>query len=501
MKSYFASIMAGASLLTFGMATIHYYRLTKPSVACIACLQFVIGAPKVIRDRSDHTELDSYFHFIRLSNGRYRGFTANQDTYAIDGDSPWRMGGVRYTFGSDERQKVLARGIPGEADACGNWGAGIKTIGGTLYGFFHQERDCNYGLNSQSHASWAIATSTDEGLTWSKPKTAIAGDDAPTSGAMSGNGCGNPVDAHDGWLYVYCLRTRDWTTIVARAPTNDPRPENWRKWDGHSWRDPAIGSSGAIIRGGGQMIGNAAAYLKHSKLIAVLGDNGPNGQGVWLSGDALNFTKLGEPLIPYDGFAWRRPESRELVAYIDLLNSEDGTEQIDGSGLLTYTYIPPDAAEPYLVMHDVRISNPAPGEPRVKLALSNWRGTREGIRTTSGPVIEIETWHHDAIVAYLMTAPSSHADSTRLDECVDDGVGHKPVYSIEREQGCLSRGMRRLRSAGWVYSNSGRSGTIGLYRCSPRNGLGAFASTDATCGGLGFRASLLGFALVTDQHP
>src|SRR6516164_1966902 len=60
--------------------------------ACIACIRIRVGLPRVVRGPAPNIA-DNPFSEVKLSDDRFRGFTANATTYAIDGDEPWEMGG------------------------------------------------------------------------------------------------------------------------------------------------------------------------------------------------------------------------------------------------------------------------------------------------------------------------------------------------------------------------------------------------------------------------
>jgi hypothetical protein len=91
------------------------------------------------------------FSEIKPPYGRYRGFTANGDSYAIDGSQPWDVGGPAVT--------VLKPGPPGSPSSCGQWLGHVEPARKTLLSWVHQETACDYAKGGQTHAQLSIATS------------------------------------------------------------------------------------------------------------------------------------------------------------------------------------------------------------------------------------------------------------------------------------------------------------------------------------------------------
>src|SRR5690606_27799756 len=156
----------------------------------------------------------------------------------------------------------------------------------------HQESICNYGPGGQTHKSMAIATSVDDGLTWTDLGTVITGTDSPRPGSTTGEGDCTMVDGRDGYLYAYCLRNSDWQTIVARAPASDPT--DWRKYYEGGWSQPGLGGEATAIG----FIGPGAGYLHDRGWVAtVTTDPWFEGLRLSLSKDKVTFVDLDEPLL------------------------------------------------------------------------------------------------------------------------------------------------------------------------------------------------------------
>jgi hypothetical protein len=79
---------------------------------CQACVKVRVGLPLVMQGPAGNVA-DNNFSEIEIPGGRFRGFTAAGETYAIDGKSPLDMSGPM--------RKVLGRGAPGSYDSCGQW--------------------------------------------------------------------------------------------------------------------------------------------------------------------------------------------------------------------------------------------------------------------------------------------------------------------------------------------------------------------------------------------
>jgi hypothetical protein len=449
---------------------------------CIGCIQIRVGPPIVLRGPAPD-EIDAPFSQIKLRSGQFRGFTANGTTYAVDGSTPYSMGGPR--------RAVIGPGPKGSISDCGNWLTGTVQKEGKLYGFLHNEQACDYREN-QTRKSMSIATSVDEGLTWTILGPIISGSDVLTPGRSTGVGDCTAVDGQDGYLYAYCLRLSDWKTIVARAPAADPLPGRWVEWDGAGWSVPALGGSGASIGA----VGVSAAYWAEQNAILLIGGN--SALGLSLSVDKLQFKPLAEPLINSDGNDWNRPAATHLYAYPNLLG-DDGTNRISNQARLTYTYLPPgeDFSQRYLVMHDVRLTiGRVPVAQQVGVALTRWINNADGRRwTTTAPPIEdrsARAYRHEMQLGYLMTAAPA-LPSHKLEECVGDQLGGRD-HMLATDGGCSVGRYRHYRTAGFAYRDR-QPGTIPLYSCVAPSDHRHFSSTDPACEKLGVQERRLGFIL------
>jgi hypothetical protein len=448
---------------------------------CATCISIRVGRPIVIRGPSGPKgdETDAALSVIRLPDGRFRAFTGNSITYAVDGAAPWDLGGPA--------RPVLGPGPRGSASECGNWITSIIPDRDRLIGLIHNEQACSY-RDDQTHKSMSVGVSSDHGLNWKVLGPILRGTDAPQKGKGSGEGDCTAIDGGDGYLYAYCLRVADWATIVARAPLADP--SRFFKWSGAGWNAAGIGGMAAALAGAP---GSSVAYWTTGKMVVALATRGS--VRLSLSADKLQFAAIPDPLILYDSDSWKRPGPTDLYGYPSLVG-EQGFNRLSDHFYLTYMYLPPgtDFSQRFLVLHDMWMTkSAAPIAPQVGVALSRWQ--KPGLLwTTTGPAIEDGDrlrYRFDRELGYLMSAPGP-APSVKLAECVSE-AGRERDYVLSEDGSCAREGFRRLRSAGFVYREE-RPGTIPLYRCIAAKGF-HFASIDKNCEALGSAERLLGFML------
>ena len=444
---------------------------------CMDCLSIRLDPPQVVRGPFPD-EIDNAFAMLKLKDGTWRGFSANGATYAIDGTSITDMGGTR--------RAVLKPGPKGSATECGRWLNGALPVGDVLYGLVHQESGCDYD-HGQTHKSMAMATSRDDGLTWTDLGDIITGVDPARPGAITGEGDCTMVDGGDGYAYAYCLRNSDSRTIVARAPRDSLGPGNWRKFFDGGWDSDALGGQATALG----FFGVASANLTGLGRIAlVVTDPWFHGVRLSLSADKVQFTDLAEPLLPIDGEDWNRPAPTDLIAYLSVLNPEDGSNTVGNDFFLAMAYLAPGDtfAHRYLVFQHVTIAHGAePVSPQVGIALARWRSSTDDIsRATTGPVVQRDD-SLDKRLGYLMTRAPDGDASVKLEEC-QAGRG----YRLDVDGACGASGFTRLRTAGWAYDQP-HAGTLPLYRCAASGG--TFISNDPTCEGRGSVETRLGFAL------
>lgn len=213
---------------------------------CKECLRVRVGVPLVARGPAPNIA-DNWFTEIQLPNGKFRGFTANNNTFAVDGDHPYDMGGAAAT--------VLTGGPAGSPNSCGQWIQHVELEGKTLFGWVHNETACDYARAGQTHTRMTIATSSDYGLHWKIEGPIITGTDPPAAGKETGDSCAAVVRGNDGYDYAYCVHNgnHSWNggyLFIARAPSSDPGPGKWKKYFNGAWSEPGVDGKSSSIGDG-----------------------------------------------------------------------------------------------------------------------------------------------------------------------------------------------------------------------------------------------------------
>ncbi len=237
--------------------------------------------------------------------------------------------------------------------------------------------------------------------------------------------------------------------------------------------------------------GVAAGFLKNvGRVGLVVADQWFGGVRLSLSADKAHFTDLKEPLLPVDATDWQRPAPTDLIAYLSILDPENGSNVVGGDFLLAMVYVPPGEtfAHRYLALQPVHVAmRPEPVSPQVRTALTRWRKAKNGAtRASTGPVVD-RAFTLDLGLGYLMTRAPEGVASVKLEECAVSGQ-----YRLEIDGTCARDGGTRLRTAGWAY-DSPEPGALPLYRC--RDAGAAFISNDPACEDRGKAETRLGFAL------
>jgi hypothetical protein len=444
---------------------------------CLECIDIRLDRPIVVRGPS-RAEPDAPVSVVKLPDGRFRGFSANVETVAIEAATPLDLGGPA--------KFVLKPGPSGSASECGRWLTSVLAGKDALYGLVHNERHCN-GQGGGTYKSMAIARSFDYGLRWDVLGQIITGD-AVDFPSLFGVGDCTGVDGHDGYWYAYCLRQRDWKNVVARAPGADPRPGKWMEWDGADWRQPALGGVGAALI---KPTGTSAAYWIDAGVVLLLGTT-DSGLQLSISKDKVDFDTLAAPLILYDESDWKRPAATELYAYPSLI-ARQGLNDISGKFLLAYMYIPPgqDFTQRYLVLQEGRIALArAARQSQVQIALTRWVGAKGRTWTTTGPTISPgRSYAFGTGLGYVMTAAGAGLASSELDECFSASTG---VGFLAESGHCAAEGSVRRRSVGYV-DRDHQAGTIPLVDCQAKDGT-HFTSNHMNCEAAGARKRVLGYA-------
>lgn len=476
-----------SSLIIAGSITFSMFLMAAPAGAqalCVDCIKVRVGPAEVVRGPFPD-ELDATFAALQLDDGSFRGFSANGSTYAIEGATLWDMDG--------ERREVLQSGPAGSVNECGRWLTSVVPAGDALLGFVHQESICRYGAGGQTDKTMAIATSSDNGLTWTDLGTVISGADTPLPGNTSGEGDCGMVDGLDGYLYGYCLRNIDYKVYAARAPID--APTEWHKFFEGSWTEPGLDGEATAIG----FIGTGVGYLSDFGAIAsVATDPWFGGLRLSLSTDKISFIDLKEPLLPIDGSDWNRPADTDLIAYSSILDADTGSNAIDGDFLLSYIYIPPGEGfeSRYLVHQQVSLSmQDQPLPVQAGLALTRWVHPEQGgFIGSTGPLTgDRQAYKRDAVVAHMLTRPPETVASIKFAEC-SRMVAGRLDHLLADEGSCAPSGYQRERTSGWLYAAE-QADSVPVYRCMDANTGSHFVSIAADCDGLGRKEFLLGYGL------
>jgi len=452
---------------------------------CLGCLSIRVGLPRIVLGPAANYA-DSKWSEVQLSPGSFRGFTSNVTSYTLPGGAPWSFGGPLIP--------VLQPGPAGSYDSCGQWLQDVQRADDTLFGMVHDETDCDYAIG-QTHKSMSVALSRDNGLTWQVQGLVITGGGAPERGKITGEGDCGAVNGHDGYYYAYCSRQIDDSVIVARAPVSNPGPGHWLKFYDGTWSQPGLGGKATNL---GSALNTGAARWKSNGLTILVGSLA-NGPALFFSPDHVRFTALAEPLIDGNTSAWIRPSPNELIAYDDLVDASDGSNQLGDSWYFVYTYLQPHQtfSQRYVVFQPVTVSiAPYSVSPQVGVLLARWWNPQLQDRwTTTAPVPgNYVTYRLDTTLGFLMTAPSPAKPTVALEDCVRQFGAH-PDHMLTAKGLCESQGYQPLRLAGFVYQ-SAQPGTQPLYQCYAATERAHFASNRANCDGHGSEQRLLGYDLM-----
>jgi hypothetical protein len=458
-----------------------------PTSAANDKIRVRVGTPLVARGPAGDIA-DNWFTEIQLPDKRFRGFTAAGVTWAVDGKEPYDM--------SAPAPAVLKPGPPGSPSSCGQWIQHVELEGKTLYGWVHNETACDYS-KGQTHASMTMATSSDYGLTWKIEGPIIAGTDPPAAGKGTGDSCPTVVNGEDGYDYAYCLRNggQSWNggyTFIARAPSSNLGPGQWKKFFDGAWTEPGVGGKSSPIDGLG------VAYWSTTHQTVSL-NWAKGGIGLQVSADRLHFTPVfSQPLMLVAPGDWGRHNGLELVSYPDLIDAKTGLNQLGDHWLLAYMYLNPGEsfAKRYLIFRPVDISwSRAADEPEVGEMLTHWYdASHHDHWATIAPVPGNYTAYRlVAQLGYMMTAPDPAKPTIELEECLSKWPGPPDRILIQKGV-CEKNGYQLLRSAGFVYSTA-QPNTKPLYRCYSEAEHSHFAANEESCNNMGKQEALLGYDL------
>ncbi len=485
---------------------------------------------------------DNIFNEIEISTGTFYGYTANgskspsvASTCFMKGSQPYGMQATSPGFFGPTIYPSNHYDSSAGWGSCGLWLQGTYKVGTTYYGFAHAEgfssafpdqRQCTYPPTTKS---MGLLMSSD-GLNWSLAGQIISNPNGSSTEFGEGDCSPAPFGS---FLYLYCRRTSDFKSSVARAPiTSDFTAGNWIKYNG-SWSPGAawnaddspigsLGNSASIFVDPGS--GNQNVMLMDASITSAA-----HGLLMSFSNDSngVSFSSVPEPVLYEDDHTFPHASvNGDLVVYPAAISPADGSNiwGADGYFLLTYTYVPnqndsgaqnssaraPDFGRT-LVMRNLNVSVAAsPQTPHVGVAISRWRNPDISLRISSTEAVPYNFVTSNLVYetrsGYIMTEPPT-SDATEIWECVDKtwpsttNPDHTLTFFNSTECTGTSAGYTFLRTAGWLYSSHDAQppNTMPVYRCkSTAAGYATdthFASTSSTCEGLGTMEFLLGYGL------
>jgi hypothetical protein len=507
---------------------------------------------------------DNYFNEIQIDASTYYGYTANgskdpaiSSTCRIRSGDPWGFNNVLYSpnpvdpnwflqsiFPSDHYNASAAYG------SCGLWLNGTYRSGSTYYGFAHAEAyshkfadathpECLY---SPTTKSMALLSSTD-GNSWNLVGQIIANPSMHSPGTSPseyGEGDCNPIP-FGSYLYLYCRRTADYKTSVARAPlTSDFSAVNWVKyntndggWNATADNDWNGNDTPLMINGSPATLGSSASlWSTKSNLMLLTNTITPGVQGVKMSfsADATNFSPVAEPIIREDDNPWPTASgTSDMLVYPAVVDPNNGSRIWGSSGyfLLFYTFAPdkddsaagnsPNPAPNNgrtIVRRQVHVTDMGAAQsPQVGVAVARWANPDISLRisTTEAVPYNFDTGNlaYETNTGYIMTEPPGNGASIEIWECAhrswpsSTNPDHIMVKagSTECPDNNTSTTYRKVRSAGFLYDPNVTppGNTIAVYRCkNTQAGYVTdthFTSTDSSCEGLGTQEYKLGYAL------
>jgi hypothetical protein len=488
---------------------------------------------------------DNYFNEIQIDTSTYYGYTANgskkpsiHSTCRIRSGDPWGFNNVLYTDPTWFLPSILPSNhynSNATYGSCGLWLNGTYKSGTTYYGFAHAETQCGYPPTTKS---MALLTSPD-GDNWSLIGQIIANPNMHSpSGSEYGEGDCNPIP-FGSYLYLYCRRTSDFKTSVARAPlTSDFTAVHWVKyntndggWNATPDNDWNSNDTPLLINGSPATIGSSASLWSSKNNIMLLTNTITTGiQGVRMSfsADATTFASVAEPILREDDNPWPAGTgSSDLIAYPAVVDPNNGSRIWGSSGyfLMFYTFAPDTddsgvATAPNngrtIVRRQVHVTDVGSAQsPQVGVAIARWDDPDISLRisTTEAVPYNFSTANlaFETNTGYMMTEAPTNGTSIEIWECAHQSwpsstnPDHIMVKagSAECPNDNQSTTYRKVRSAGYLYDPNVNppANTVAVYRCkSTQAGYVTdthFTSIDQTqnCDGLGTVEYKLGYAL------
>ena len=487
---------------------------TGPDAATGTGTALLVSRPIVARGPFGN-ELDTSFPVLRLSDNSFRGFSSNHDVYRIEATRLYDFNGPR--------MQVIGASPAGTLGESGRWMSGLVRLPGstTILGFVHQEAGADYP-NGQTHKSFGLFSSDDEGVSWTFSGTIVQGADDPMTGTITGTGDCRPVH-HGGFIYLYCIRSEPpWRTVVARASYEDAATDQfgWRYFYEGDFSEPAIRGRSSELHS--NFLGASAFYAETEGFAGLMIDREP---GVahpeldaqlasWLdddnnmrqeeflqlarSTDFTTFTLDASPLLLLGPNVRPRGGTTTTHGFSGIWGAVDpvnGGNNVGRVFELTYTHVFPGGrlADRYLVMRRIRMrERPTALAPSVLVELTRFVDADDEFVTTSEPQID-NALRSPETLGYWMTRPHATYPTQRIQLCQTTAT--RFLHSRDNDQGCGTN--ERVKTVGWLFTEDQTSNgieTVEFFRCRYANGK-RFISTDSACEGETQEISL-GYALV-----
>ena len=519
----------------------------------ISKLRFWVEPAEAVRG-PDHYGEDNIFTSWEKSRGHFIGYTANacwhsegNCTAAVEGLSPGDAGAPPVSpqyhkdIISNDGLTVPAWG------RCGQWLNSVLSRNGKLYAFVHGENpaagDTTCSHYSTHHKTMALWTSSD-GLAWHDPVEII---DAPGGRPNGESGEGDcTAIAADGFAYLFCRRTSDTNSGVARKPLAelaDPRVgfvkynHDWGEESGLHGMDSPLPGTMAGTGASTNRLGSSASVWKDRGWVMLLNVEDIAFGGLKVSfttlpnlrSNAITFTTLPEPLFVEEpdtatgSYPYETHPTRNLYIYPSALNPADATRSWNTGGgfLLVYTFVPHHNNldwQRLLIMRKVRVTtSAAPQDPQVLVALTTRYDPQFHQRYSStqpvafgDPSGDPEAYAPGSFaqgetepVAYLAQKPESQGQRlTKLVECRSSD--HPPFPAAGHPDHLIAAGTcdpeyDEDTVAGYAFPKPPAAGrSVEIFRCRNNSNRTHWVSRRRSCDGIGTMEGALGWGLLHD---
>lgn len=447
-----------------------------------------------------------------------RQYSADQTSYLIYNDGQ---------FLSDPAEIGLTRGSDkSDLDYCGAWlNSAINNLKNDslniVYGFYHEEWNCNYSDNSYTNKSIAYSISYNGGLNFTKPNypdNQIILPSNTTSQHQTGEGDHEIAVINDTVLYLYFTEwdgnkgNGNWAVTYGLAKSEEKGyPGTWYKYLNGQFNSPGLGGDSTAIAG---LTGTSVRYRAQYQDFIAMGNGNTNanimghGPRLSFSEDGINnWMAMNSSLIWVDGDDWNRnPPVGELVAYSSLISrdiiiNEDKIYNFvyNNSYWLYYTYLQPN--ETFKARYNVRrkvdieqfddIVPDNVAQTRVVLSHYYNNDVQDSWFTTAMIPNNNGYKNMGDIVGMLMTRDIDNENTVKVYDCYLEGT-RDHMIGFDGECNVI------LRTLGWLYKteiNNKYIETQPIYRCYNDTIYNHFISLDTNCDNQGKSEFMMGYII------